>query len=44
MGRLPGRVYNDPGIPALTVPYHDVNDYYYSGHVGAVLIWALEFN
>jgi len=30
-------------MPALTVPYHDTNDFYYSGHVGTACIYMHEF-
>ena len=43
MGRLEGFTYFDPGIYSLTVPYHDVNDFFYSGHVGTCLLITLEY-
>lgn len=43
MGRLEGFTWFYPGFPALTVPYHDTNDFYYSGHVGTTTIYMLEF-
>ena len=43
MTRLPGFSYFDPGIYSLTVPYHDVNDFFYSGHVGTCLLIVLEY-
>ena len=43
MNRLDGRIWFDPGVPSLTVPYHDTNDFFFSGHLGAITIWALEF-
>ncbi len=33
----------DPGIPSLTVPYHDTNYFCYSGHVGACFLYVWEF-
>jgi hypothetical protein len=30
------------GIPSLTVPYHDTNDFYFSGHIAWALIFANE--
>ena len=33
----------DPGIPSLTVPYHDTNYFCYSGHVGACFLDVWEF-
>ena len=32
LGRLPGFLYFYPGAYSMTVAYHDVNDFYYSGH------------
>jgi hypothetical protein len=43
MGRLEGFTWFYPGFPALTVPYHDTNDFYYSGHVGTTTFYMLEF-
>lgn len=43
MGRLDGFIFSYPGIPSLTVPYHDVNDFFYSGHVGTCLLVVLEY-
>ena len=31
-----------PGFPSLVVPYHDCNDFFYSGHIGSSFIMALE--
>ena len=43
MGRLEGFLFFYPGWPALTVPYHDTNDFFYSGHVGTCFLIALEY-
>jgi len=43
MGRPAGFLWHDPGIPSITVPYHDSADFYYSGHVGAACLWLCEF-
>ena len=43
MGRLEGFIFSYPGIPSLTVPYHDANDFFYSGHVGTCLLVILEY-
>ena len=43
MARPEGFLWSDPGIPSLTVPYHDTNDFYFSGHVGAAVLWMHEF-
>lgn len=37
-----GSVWDDPGIPSLTVPYGIICDYYFSGHCGFVTMMALE--
>jgi len=42
MTRLPGFLFRYPGFPSLTVPYHDSNDFFYSGHVGTCFILVLE--
>ena len=36
-------MWSDPGVVALTVPYHDTNDFYWSGHIGTCTIYTLEF-
>ena len=43
MARMKGFAWYDPGMPALSVPYHDTNDFYYSGHVGTCIIYIFEF-
>mmetsp|Transcript_17896 Transcript_17896/g.30424 ORF Transcript_17896/g.30424 Transcript_17896/m.30424 type:complete len:157 (-) Transcript_17896:159-629(-) len=43
MARPEGFLWSHPGIPSLTVPYHDTNDFYYSGHVGTCVMYMLEF-
>ena len=43
MGRPSGFAWFNPGMPALTVPYHDTNDFYYSGHIGTSTIYMIEF-
>lgn len=42
MTRLPGFLFRYPGFPSLTVPYHDTNDFFYSGHAGTCFILFLE--
>lgn len=42
MRRLDGFLFRDPGFPSLAVPYHDSNDFYYSGHIGTCFILVLE--
>jgi len=43
MGRPSGFAWFNPGMPALTVPYHDTNDFYYSGHIGSSFMYLTEF-
>jgi len=43
MSRPDGFLWTNPGIPSLTVPYHDTNDFYYSGHVGTCMMYLMEF-
>jgi len=43
LGRMEGFLWFDPGFPALTIPYHDMNDFYYSGHVGSSFMYMWEF-
>ena len=33
----------DPGVPSLMVPYHDTNDFYFSGHLGTNTLLLMEF-
>lgn len=42
MSRLDGFLFRYPGFPSLAVPYHDSNDFFYSGHVGTCFILVLE--
>ena len=42
MPRLSHFMFRNPGFPSLFVPYHDSNDFYYSGHVGTCFIVVLE--
>ena len=43
MGRPVGFLWFFPGIPSLTVPYFDTNDFYFSGHVGSTTIFSSEY-
>jgi len=43
MSRPEGFAWFNPGMPSLTVPYHDTNDFYYSGHVGTGTMYMIEF-
>jgi len=43
MDRNPGRVWDDPLVPALTVPYHNTNDFFFSGHLGCITLWMTEY-
>ena len=39
MARPKGFLWYDPGIPSITIPYHDTNDFFFSGHVGTAIIY-----
>ena len=43
MGRPQGFLWSNPGIPSITVPYHDTNDFFFSGHVGSSMLYLHEF-
>ena len=43
MGRPVGFLWSYPGIIALTVPYFDTNDFYFSGHVGSTTMFSSEY-
>jgi hypothetical protein len=42
LGRPAGFLWEDPGMPAITVPYADTNDFYYSGHIGTCFLYMSE--
>lgn len=39
-GRTDGYNYFDPGWVSMTVPYHDISDFYFSGHVGVLFLYS----
>jgi len=43
MGRPEGFLWSYPGLHSITVPYHDTNDFFFSGHVGTCMLIALEY-
>lgn len=43
MYRPDGFLWSFPGVYSLTVPYHDTNDFFYSGHVGTCFLITLEY-
>jgi hypothetical protein len=43
MGRIEGFAWFDPGFPSLTIPYHDTNDFFWSGHIGTCFMYSAEF-
>lgn len=43
MYRPEGFLWSYPGVYSLTVPYHDTNDFFYSGHVGTCFLITLEY-
>jgi hypothetical protein len=36
-------VYGKPFLLALTVPYHDTNDFYFSGHIAMSTVYLIYF-
>jgi hypothetical protein len=43
IGRPIGFLWYFPGIHAMTIPYFDTNDFYWSGHVGSSSTFMLEY-
>jgi len=43
MTRLDGFIFEHPGVHSITIPYHDTNDFFYSGHVGTCLLLFREY-
>jgi len=43
IGRPIGFLWFFPGIHAMTIPYFDTNDFYWSGHVGSSSTFLLEY-
>jgi len=43
LGRLPGYMFFYPGMPSMSVPYFDVNDFYFSGHMALTFVLIYEF-
>lgn len=41
--RIDGFIFEHPGFHSITVPYHDTNDFFYSGHVGTCFLLFNEF-
>lgn len=35
--------FHDPGFPSILVSYDEVSDFYFSGHVGSILLAAFDF-
>ena len=42
-GRPDGFNFFDPGWMSATVPYHDISDFYFSGHVGVLFLYTFEY-
>jgi hypothetical protein len=42
MMRYENLVQRYPGIPSLTIGYFDLNDFYYSGHIGSSTFFTME--
>jgi hypothetical protein len=43
MGRPEGFLWSYPGLYSATVPYHDTNDFFFSGHIGTCFLLAMEY-
>ena len=43
MSRLPGFLWSWPNFQSIAVPYHDTNDFYYSGHISNSMLYSSEF-
>ena len=43
MGRPEGFLWSWPGMYSIVVPYHDTNDFFFSGHVGTCVLMILEY-
>lgn len=43
MPRIEGFIFEHPGVHSFTVPYHDTNDFFYSGHVGTCFLLFKEY-
>lgn len=43
MTRVEGFIFEHPGFHSITVPYHDTNDFFYSGHVGTCFLLFREY-
>lgn len=43
MGRPEGFLWSWPGFYSIVVPYHDTNDFFFSGHVGTCVLMILEY-
>ena len=43
LARYKGFNYFEPNILSMTVAYHDLSDFYFSGHFGVCTIYLLEF-
>ena|ERR1035437_4588491 len=43
MGRPEGFLWTYPGMHSIVVPYHDSNDFYFSGHIGSCVLIAFEY-
>jgi hypothetical protein len=41
--RYDGYMYDNPGVPSLTIAYFNTNDFYFSGHIGSCTIYTMEF-
>ncbi len=43
VNRPDGFLWSDPGVFSIVVPYPDINDFFWSGHVGTCFLMFLEY-
>ncbi len=44
MGRPEGYLWGENGFPSMLIVYHDISDFFYSGHVGSCVIALSEYH
>jgi len=43
MSRTEGFMWTHPGVLSIIVPYPDIDDFFFSGHVGTCTLMMLEY-
>lgn len=43
MGRPEGFMWTNPGVLSIMVPYPDIDDFFFSGHIGTCMLMVLEY-